>query len=167
MSNEPLTRAERVPGRVDDRRRLAVPLAALLATQAFHIAATVANDGEPTAHHAGVGPPLHIAAVLATVGLLTWIRRRGPYGDVLTACAGAAVALAAVVYHLLPFETDVTNPFWDGATRLQQVSVFAGIVAGAWCVVRGLHTGPRPASARRSARGSSRSAPVRRSSGDT
>jgi peptidoglycan/LPS O-acetylase OafA/YrhL len=123
---------------VDERSPLMLPLAALLTTQVFHIAATVANDGEPTAHHAEIGPPAHIAATLFTMALLVWVRRRGPHSAALTAATGAAVVIAAVLYHVLPVESDFTNPFWDGATTAQQISVLAGIIAGTWCLVRGL-----------------------------
>lgn len=126
------------------RSPLVLPLTALFATQVFHIAATVANDGEPTAHHAQIGPPAHVAAALCTIGLLVWVRRRRPRGAELTAAIGTAVVIAAVIYHVLPVESDFTNPFWDGATTAQQMSVVAGIIAGTWCVVRGLCAGRRP-----------------------
>jgi hypothetical protein len=125
-----------------DQARLTAPLTALLATEVFHIAATVANDGHPAAHHAQLGRAAHVAAVLVTVGLLVWTRRRGKQAAALTAVAGAAVVVAAVLYHVLPIESDVTNPFWDGATVAQQISVVAGIAAGAWCVAAGVRCRP-------------------------
>lgn len=128
-----------------ERRRLTIPVTALLATEVFHIAATLANDGQPTAHHANFGPPAHILAVVFTAGLLVWIRLGRPHARTLTAIAGAAVVGAAAIYHIAPIESDYLNPFRDGATAAQWVSVGAGLAAGVWCIAVGLRAPRRGA----------------------
>jgi hypothetical protein len=135
------TSTVRTTSGADMRRPLVLALIALLATELFHMAATLANDGEPKAHHAQLGPPLHICAVVVTIGLIVWVMRRGAHGPALTAAIGAAVIFAAVTYHMLPIESDFNNRFWDSAdpaTLAQKWSVVAGIVASAACVVAGL-----------------------------
>lgn len=126
-----------------ERRRLLWPLTALLVAEVFHIGATVANGGEPSAPSAQAGPLAHIGTVLFTIGLIIWTRRGGPHSRELTAATGAAVAVAAVLYHLLPVDSDFTNHFGGDATVAQHVSVYIGIVAGTWCTVRGLRVRPR------------------------
>jgi peptidoglycan/LPS O-acetylase OafA/YrhL len=121
-------------------RNVVIPVVALLGAEVLHMAATVANDGQPTAHHAQFGPPAHVAALLVTIGLLVWTVRKGPYASALATLAGAAVVVAALSYHVLPIESDFNNRFWGGtgASLPQQISVVVGIVAGIWCVVTGL-----------------------------
>jgi peptidoglycan biosynthesis protein MviN/MurJ (putative lipid II flippase) len=132
-----------------ERRRLTSPVAALLATELFHIAATLANDGQPTAHHAHLGPPAHVLAAVLTAGLLIWIRQERSHARTLTAIAGFAVVAAAMIYHVLPIESDYLNPFKEGATAAQWISVVLGVLAGVWCTAVALRA-PQRANSRQS-----------------
>ncbi|MFN8024743.1 MAG: hypothetical protein U0Q03_24650 [Acidimicrobiales bacterium] len=122
----------------DAGRRRTLPLVALLTTELAHIAATLANDGEPTAQHDGFGPPAHALSVLMTIGLLVWARRGRPHAHLLTAVAGGSVVAAALIYHVLPIDSGYLNPFSEGATTVQWITVWAGIAAGLWCVAAGV-----------------------------
>lgn len=124
--------------RLEHVRPLRLALGSLVLTQVAHIGATLANDGQPEAHHASFGPPLHVLATIATIALIVIVGRRPPRAALLTAAMGGGVVVAALTYHVLPVDVDYNNPFWDGATGLQWATVVAGIIAGAWCVVVGL-----------------------------
>ncbi len=112
-------------------------LSALLVAELLHIGATLANLNEPHAHH-GYGPALHVGGVIVTIALLYWTFRGGRLAGLLTAGLGGAIAVAAVVYHVLPGNLGFNNPFAEGATPLQWLSVALGIIVGAICVVVGL-----------------------------
>lgn len=118
-------------------RPLLVALAALLASEIFHIAATLQNHSEPQAPHP-FGPAAHVASAVLTAALMVWVGRRGPLAAPLTALAGGSVAVAAIAYHVIPTQLAFNNPFAHGATGLQWLSVFVGIAAGISCVVVGL-----------------------------
>ena len=76
-------------------RPLLVALAALLASEIFHIAATLQNHSEPQAPHP-FGPAAHVASAVLTAALMVWVGRRGPLAAPLTALAGGSVAVAAI-----------------------------------------------------------------------
>ena len=125
------------PGPPVSSRSLLVALAALLASEVFHIAATLQNHSEPQAPHP-FGPAAHVAGSVLTAALMVWVGRRGPLAAPLTALAGGSVAVAAIAYHVIPTQLAFNNPFAHGATGLQWLSVFVGIAAGISCVVVGL-----------------------------
>lgn len=119
------------------QRKLLASLTLLLLSEALHIAATLLNRGQPAAHH-NAGPAVHVTVLIVTLLVMVWVARGLPGGAVATAVLGGGVALAAVVYHVLPADLGFNNPVAVGGTTLQWVSVAVGIVAGLVCVATGV-----------------------------
>lgn len=111
-------------------RPLLDALAALLASEVFHIAATLQNHSEPQAPHP-FGPSAHVASAVITAALMVWVGRRGRLAAPLTALAGAFMAVVAIADHIIPIQWSFNTPYAHGATGLQWLSVFVGIAAGA------------------------------------
>ncbi len=80
-----------------------------------------------------------IGTIGTTLGFLALLAvlRGWPGATRLVRIAGAGVPLAFILYHALPLETVVSQPYWgDGAASLAQwLTVFAVIAAGAWMIL--------------------------------
>lgn len=71
-----------------------------------------------------------------------------PGGSTLALVAGSAIALGFTLYHGLPFDLGVNNPYWgtgEGSADLIQWSTVIGAIAvGAWTARTAWHTSTAP-----------------------
>lgn len=118
----------------NDRRPLLVALAALAAVQLAHLLDVLRYA--PEASFPGVlNDPLAMVGIgLATVAfaavLLGWRGARG-----LAIAAGAGVSVGFTLYHGIPFDLGVNNPYWGpngSADLIRWLTVLAAIGVGAW-----------------------------------
>jgi hypothetical protein len=74
-----------------------------------------------------------VAAVVALVGLL----QRRPWAPGVALAAAIATVVGFALFHALPVDTAVTEPYWgDGTTNVPQVLSLVAIgAAAAWVVV--------------------------------
>jgi hypothetical protein len=109
--------------------RLAAAAAALLVIQVIHgaIPAETSSEGYVGAV---VGAALIIASI---VGLVGAVRGRSWAAPVI-GIAGATVAIGFLLYHVSPWHTPVTNPYFgeDKIGLLQWTPVVLCIAIGAW-----------------------------------
>lgn len=112
--------------------RLAGAAAALLVIQVIHgaIPAETSSEGYVGAV---VGAALIIASI---VGLVGAVRGRSWAAPVI-GIAGAVVAIGFLLYHVSPWHTPVTNPYFgeDKIGLLQWTPVVLAIAIGAWAAV--------------------------------
>jgi hypothetical protein len=111
--------------------RLTAAAAALLIIQVVHgaIPAETSSEGYVGAV---VGAALIISSI---VGIVGGVRNR-EWAAPLIGATGAIVALGFLAYHVSPWHTPVTNPYFgeDKIGAAQWTPVFLCIAAGAWAV---------------------------------
>jgi hypothetical protein len=103
----------------------ALPLANLL-----HALAPAPDHHQEAVAGPIMGTILTVSAIAAFVGLL----RRRSWGPMLAAVTGIATIIGFALFHALPFQTEVTEPYWgDGVTNAPQVlSLVAVVATAAW-----------------------------------
>jgi hypothetical protein len=113
---------------------LVIAAALLPAANVVHALAP-AVDGQPEAIAGPVmGTVVTISAVVALIGLL----RDRPWAPVLALASGLATIAGFALFHAIPVQSDVTEPYWGhhGATNAAQVTTLVVIAAAAiWLVV--------------------------------
>jgi hypothetical protein len=89
-----------------------------------------------------------IAAVIAFIAVL----RQERFARELAVAAGAIVAVGFTIYHGIPFDLGINNPYWgpDGdADLIRWLTVLAAIAVGIWTVRVALGTKVDAGAARR------------------
>jgi hypothetical protein len=129
------------PGPTCLRRPLGLAAGGLLLAQLSHLVIAQLVD-TPQAHHGAAGRILHVIGLAGTAVLLVAVLRNRPRAATYLTVAGAAVAGAAIVLHVVPLPPVVTNPYWGGAGALAWAGVVAVIAAGAGAVLVGRHHRP-------------------------
>lgn len=80
--------------------------------------------------------PLALLGIGSAAGAFALVAARRPSGRTAALLAGAAVALGFTLYHGIPFDLGVNNPYWDldgtRADAIQWATVVGAIVAGLW-----------------------------------
>jgi hypothetical protein len=114
---------------MNERSRLIAAAAALAAIQVIHalIPAETSSEGY-------VGAVVGLVFVLASVAALVGVIRGRPWAPRLLGVTGLAVAVGFVLYHVLPFHTPATNPYFgeDKIGLLQWAPVIACVAIGLW-----------------------------------
>ncbi len=109
--------------------RLALAAAALLVIQVGHgaIPAETSSEGYVGAV---TGALLIVASI---VGLVSAVRNR-PWTPIVVSVTGAIVAVGFLLYHVLPWKSPLTNPYFgeDEIGALQWAPVILAIAIGAW-----------------------------------
>ncbi|HZN14814.1 MAG TPA: hypothetical protein VFB78_11130 [Acidimicrobiales bacterium] len=111
--------------------RLTAAATALLVIQVIHgaIPAETSSEGYVGAI---VGAALVVASIVGIVGAV----RNREWAAPLIGATGAIVAIGFLLYHVSPWHTPVTNPYFgeDKIGALQWTPVFLCIAAGAFAV---------------------------------
>ena len=116
-----------------ERRRLGVAIAALALTQVWH-GLDIFRVSEDVSLAEVFLDPLGLLGLGGTVLALLAVvlpLRRGPFVGGLV---GALTAVGFVLYHVVPVETGLNNPYWGEADAIQWLAVAVTIVVGAACV---------------------------------
>jgi hypothetical protein len=140
--SEVLSEDPRVMAGGDRRRTLLVALLALALVQLAHLLDVFryADDAKLSSvlldRQAlfGIG-----AAAVAFVAVL----RNERFARQLAAVAGGVVAVAFTLYHGIPFDLGVNNPYWGPnahADLIRWLTVIAAIAVGVWTAWLALHT---------------------------
>ncbi len=115
------------------RTHTLVALAALALVQLFHLLDVLryADDAE---FPAVLIDPLAISGIGAAIVASLTVATSRRHGAQLSIAAGGAVAIGFVLYHGIPVDLAVNNPYWgpdsDGADAIQWLSVLGAIAAG-------------------------------------
>jgi hypothetical protein len=83
-----------------------------------------------------------VAAAVAFIAVL----RREPFARHLSVAAGGIVAVGFTLYHGIPFDLGVNNPYWGAdahADLIRWLTVLAAIAVGVWTVWVALGTDVR------------------------
>lgn len=109
--------------------RLTLAAAALLIIQVVHgaIPAETSSEGYVGAI---TGALLIIASIVGLVGAA----RNRPWTPMVVGVTGAIVAVGFLLYHVLPWKSPMTNPYFgeDEIGALQWTPVVLAIAIGAW-----------------------------------
>lgn len=134
------------------RNRALAALAALALVQLFHLL-DVLRYADEAEFPAVLVDPLAVTGIGAATVAAVAVARNKPTGPQLTTAAGGAVAIGFLLYHGIPVDIGLNNPYWgpdsDGADAIRWISVLGAIGAGAiaaWYGRRMLH--PEPAGPR-------------------
>ena len=112
--------------------RLALAAAALLVIQVVHgaIPAETSSEGYVGAI---TGALLIVASIVGLVGAT----RNRPWAPLVVGATGAFVAIGFLLYHVTPWHTPMTNPYFgeDEIGLLQWAPVILAIAIGAWAAL--------------------------------
>lgn len=116
------------------RYRALVALAALALVQLFHLL-DVLRYAEGAEFPRVLLDPLAVTGIGSATGAWVATACNARIGPKLTIAAGTAVAAGFLIYHGLPVDIGVNNPYWGpdshGADAVQWLSVLAVIATGA------------------------------------
>jgi heme/copper-type cytochrome/quinol oxidase subunit 3 len=122
-------------------RWLATATALLVLAQIVHGAVPAETESDTVlGFYAGIA--LLLASIVALVGLVRGRRWAVP----LATWTGFVVGVGFVLYHAIPFESPLTNPYpGEAVGAAAWLTVVASVAAGLWCGVEGLRASEHPA----------------------
>lgn len=117
------------------RMRSLIALAVLALVQAGHLL-DVLRYADDAGFPAVLADPLAITGIgAATLALIT-VATRQRIGPLAAIAAGGGVAIGFLLYHGLPIDIGINNPYWgpdsEGADAIQWITVLGAITAGLW-----------------------------------
>lgn len=117
------------------RRKLLIGTAALAIVQFAHLL-DVLRYGDDATFPAVLLDPLGVFGVGVAAAAFVAVAAELEVGRTLALVAGATVALGFTLYHGIPFDLGVNNPYWDAsgsqADAIQWLTVIGAISIGAW-----------------------------------
>lgn len=119
-----------------NERRLALAAAALAAVQLAHLL-DVLRYSEHATFPRVLFDPLGLSGVAASLTALGLVLLRLALAPRVVAVVGAAVAVGFVLYHGVPFDLAVNNPYWGKADAIQWLTVLTAIAVGVVCAAWG------------------------------
>lgn len=130
----------------DRRRTLLFALAALALVQLAHLLDVLRYADEAEFPSVLLDPLALVGIGAATVAFVSVLRRWRTAREIAIA-AGGGVAVGFTLYHGIPFDIGVNNPYWGGdadSDPIRWLTVLAAIAVGAWAVWLARDTTDRP-----------------------
>lgn len=127
------------------RSTLLVALATLALIQLAHLL-DVLRYADDATFPSVLADPLAIAGITAATVAIVAVARRWRHAHDVAITAGGTVAVGFTLYHGIPIDLGVNNPYWgpDGhADLIRWLTVLAAIAAGLWSALLAARTSPR------------------------
>lgn len=122
-------------------RRLQASAWALVIFQLVHAITPADTDSESY-----LGPIAGLILLIAACAAVYGVRAHRSWAPTVTGWTGLVVAVGFILYHVLPFESPLTNPYLgEPVGPPAWISVALAVGAGAWAAYEGLARGNRAA----------------------